>query len=135
MYTANTMSTAIEAMGLSPMHSSSLLAEDPRKGSECGQTAVQMMHRLLEMDLKPRDIITRKSLQNAAAMVVALGGSTNGVLHLLAIAHAAGIAHEFTVDDFQSVSDHVPLLGNLKPSGKYYMSYLQRVGGTPAVIK
>lgn len=133
MYTANTMSTAIEAMGMAPLYSSSLPAEDPLKLQECETNSVELIYNLLEKDIKPRDIITRKSLQNAAAMVMALGGSTNGVLHLLAIAHAADV--EFTIDDFQAISDHVPYIGNLKPSGKYYMSYLQHIGGTPALIK
>ena len=133
MYTANTMSTAIEAMGMSPLYSSSLPAEDPLKLQECDTRSVELIYNLLENDIKPRDIITRKSLQNAAAMVMALGGSTNGVLHLLAIAHAADVP--FSIDDFQAISDHVPYIGNLKPSGKYYMNYLQHVGGTPALIK
>ena len=133
MYTANTMSTAIEAMGMAPLYSSSLLAEDPHKLQECEFRAIELIYNLLENDIKPRDIITRKSLQNAAAMIMALGGSTNGVLHLLAIAREADV--EFTIDDFQIISDHVPYIGNLKPSGKYYMSYLQHIGGTPALIK
>jgi dihydroxy-acid dehydratase len=132
MYTANTMASAIEAMGMSLPYSSSIPAEDPGKLDECYH-AGEAMRLLLERDLKPRDIITRNALENAMVIVMALGGSTNAVLHLLAIARSVGV--ELTIDDFQRVSDHVPFLADLKPSGKYVMEDLHSVGGTPAVLK
>jgi len=132
MYTANTMSSAIEAMGMSLPYSSSIPAEDPAKIDECLRAGKAILN-LLERDIKPRDIITRKSLENAMVIVMALGGSTNAVLHLIAIARAAGV--ELTLDDFQSVSDRVPFLADLKPSGQYVMEELHTVGGTPAVLK
>ncbi len=132
MYTANTMAVAIEALGLSLPYSSSLPAEDPGKADECRRVgaAVQL---LLERDLKPLDILTRKSFENALTMVMALGGSTNAVLHLLAIARSARI--ELSLEDFQRASDRVPLLADMKPSGKYVQEDLHAVGGTPAVMK
>lgn len=132
MYTANTMATAIETMGMSLPYSSSIPAEDPLKLDEC-RIAGKYILELLQKDLKPRDIITRRSLHNAMVMVMALGGSTNAVLHLIAIARSVGV--ELTLQDFQKVSDEVPLLADLKPSGKYVMEDLHKVGGTPAVIK
>ncbi|CAL0301185.1 unnamed protein product [Lupinus luteus] len=132
MYTANTMASAIEAMGMSLPYSSSTPAEDPLKLDEC-RLAGKYLLELLKMDLKPRDIITRKSLRNAMVMVMALGGSTNAVLHFIAIAKSVGI--ELTLDDFQKVSDEVPFLADLKPSGKYVMEDLHKIGGTPAVIR
>ncbi|KAI9098390.1 hypothetical protein K1719_025015 [Acacia pycnantha] len=131
MYTANTMASAIEAMGMSLPYSSSTPAEDPLKLDEC-RLAGKYLLELLKMDLKPRDIITRKSLRNAMVIVMALGGSTNAVLHLIAIARSVGI--DLTLDDFQKVSDEVPFLADLKPSGKYVMEDVHKVGGTPAVI-
>ena len=132
MYTANTMAVAIEAMGLSLPYSSSIPAEDAAKADECRRAgaAVRM---LLERDLKPRDIVTRESLENALTMVMALGGSTNAVLHLMAIARAAHVP--LSLDDFQRISDRVPLLADLKPSGRYVQEDLHNVGGTPAVMK
>jgi dihydroxy-acid dehydratase len=132
MYTANTMAVAIEALGLSLPYSSSLPADDPGKADECRRAgaAVRM---LLERDLKPKDILTRHSFENAMAMVMAVGGSTNAVLHLLAIAKAAGIPLELA--DFQRASDRVPLIADLKPSGTYVQEDLHSVGGTPAVMK
>ena len=132
MYTANTMAVAIEAMGLSLPYSSSIPAEDAAKADECRRAgaAVRM---LLERDLKPRDIVTRESLENALTMVMALGGSTNAVLHLIAIARAAHVP--LSLDDFQRISDRVPLLADLKPSGRYVQEDLHNVGGTPAVMK
>lgn len=112
--------------------SSSIPAEDPLKLDEC-RIAGKYLLGLLQMDLKPRDIITVKSLQNAVVMVMALGGSTNAVLHLIAIARSVGL--ELTLDDFQKVSDRTPLLADLKPSGRYVMEDLHKVGGTPAVIR
>ena len=132
MYTANTMAVAIEALGLSLPYSSSIPAEDPDKADECRRAgaAVRM---LLERDLKPLDILTRKSFENAMALVMAVGGSTNAVLHLLAIARTAGI--ELALDDFQRASDRMPLLADLKPSGRYVQEDLHAIGGTPAVMK
>jgi dihydroxy-acid dehydratase len=132
MYTANTMAVAIEALGLSLPHSSSLPAEDPGKADEC-RRAGAAIRVLLERDLKPLDILTRRSFENALTMIMAVGGSTNAVLHLLAIAKAAGVP--LALADFQRASDRVPLLADLKPSGKYVQEDLHGVGGTPAVMK
>ncbi|XP_004486142.1 dihydroxy-acid dehydratase, chloroplastic [Cicer arietinum] len=132
MYTANTMASAIEAMGMSLPYSSSTPAEDPLKLDEC-RLAGKYLLELLKMDLKPRDIITRKSLRNAMVIVMALGGSTNAVLHLIAIGKSVGI--DLTLDDFQKVSDEVPFIADLKPSGKYVMEDVHKIGGTPAVIR
>jgi len=132
MYTANTMASAIEALGFSLPYNSSLPAENPLKDEEANRTA-NAIKNLLKLDLKPLDIITKKSLENAITVVNALGGSTNAVLHFLAIAHAADI--EFTLDDFQKVSDRTPVIGDLKPSGKYLMEDVHDIGGTPAVMK
>ncbi|CAI5928853.1 unnamed protein product [Closterium sp. NIES-65] len=172
MYTANTMASAIEALGLTlpysphrppppqlvnrqadsnpssctpplmhpippphplfPPHSSSIPAEDPLKLDEC-RLAGAAIKRLLELDVKPRDIITREALENAITTVIALGGSTNAVLHLIAIARAVGLS--LTLDDFQAISDRVPFIADLKPSGKYVMEDVHKIGGTPAVLK
>ncbi|KAK4742708.1 hypothetical protein SAY87_000709 [Trapa incisa] len=132
MYTANTMASAIETMGMSLPGSSSTPAEDPLKLLEC-RLAGRHLLELLKMDLKPRDIITERSLRNAMVIVMALGGSTNAVLHLIAIARSVGL--KLTLDDFQKVSDKVPLLADLKPSGKYVMEDIHKIGGTPAVIR
>jgi dihydroxy-acid dehydratase len=132
MYTANTMAVAIEALGLSLPYSSSLPADDEGKVDEC-RRAGAAVRVLLERDLKPLDILTRRSFENALAMVMAVGGSTNAVLHLLAIAKAAAVP--LTLDDFQHASDRVPLLADLKPSGQYVQEDLHAVGGTPAVMK
>ena len=132
MYTANTMASAIECMGFALPYNSSIPAENPNKLSESERTAIAIKN-LLELDLKPLDIISKKSIENAIALVNALGGSTNAVLHFLAIAHAADI--EFTLEDFQRVSDRTPLIADLKPSGKYLMEDVHGVGGTPAVMK
>ncbi len=132
MYTANTMAVAIEALGLSLPYSSSLPAEDAGKTDEC-QRAGAAVRLLLERDLKPLDILTRKSFENALAMVMAVGGSTNAVLHLIAIARAAGVP--LALEDFQRASDRVPLLADLKPSGKYVQEDLHAVGGTPGIMK
>lgn len=132
MYTANTMASAIECMGFSLPYNSSIPAENPNKLSESERTA-RAIKNLLELDLKPLDIISKKSIENAIALVNALGGSTNAVLHFLAIAHAADI--EFTLEDFQRVSDRTPLIADLKPSGKYLMEDVHGIGGTPAVMK
>lgn len=132
MYTANTMATIMEAMGMTLPYSSSIPAEDPAKLEEC-RRAGKAIQQLLERDIKPRDIMTRRAFENAMVMMVATGGSTNGVLHLLAIARAVGV--ELTIDDFQSVSDRVPLLADLRPSGRFVMEDLHSVGGTPAVMR
>ncbi len=132
MYTANTMATAIEAMGMSLPFSSSTPATDPAKIDEC-RRAGAAVRQLMERDIKPRDIMTRKAFENAMVMVMALGGSTNAVLHLIAMARAVDIP--LTIDDFQSVSDRIPYIADLKPSGRYVMEDLHRVGGVPAVMK
>ncbi len=132
MYTANTMATAIEALGMSLPYSASAPAEDAAKHDEC-RRAGQAIRRLLELDLKPREIMTRQAFENAMVMVMALGGSTNAVLHLIAMARAVDVP--LTIDDFQAVSDRVPYLADLKPSGKYVQEDLHRIGGTPAVMK
>jgi dihydroxy-acid dehydratase len=132
MYTANTMASAIEAMGMSLPYSSSVPAVDPKKLEEC-QRAGQVVRRLLEEDIKPRDIMTREAFENAMVIVMALGGSTNAVLHLIAMARAVDV--RLTIDDFQAVSRRVPYIADLKPSGKYVMEDLHNAGGTPAVMK
>ena len=132
MYTANTMASSIEAMGLSLPFSSSWPATHPGKQEECKKIGVAMK-RLLELDLKPRDIINKKSLENALTIVMALGGSTNAALHYLAIARAADVP--LTMDDIQAISDRTPFIADLKPSGKYYMEDLLEIGGVPAIMK
>jgi dihydroxy-acid dehydratase len=132
MYTANTMAVAIEALGMSLPYSSSTPAVDPRKQEECLRSG-RAIRELLERDLKPRDIMTRAAFGNAMVMVTVLGGSTNAVLHLIAMARAVGVT--LTLDDFQAVSDRTPYLSDLKPSGPYVMEDLHDVGGTPAVMK
>ena len=132
MYTANTMSSAIEALGMSLPYSSSNPAKSNEKNQEC-EEAGKAIRYLLENDIKPRDIMTMKAFENARTMVVVLGGSTNAVLHLIAMAHSVGI--KLTIDDFQRFSDKTPVLADLKPSGKYLMEDLHRVGGVPAVMK
>lgn len=132
MYTANTMASSIEAMGLSLPFSSSYPATHAGKQEECKKIGAAMK-KLLEMDLTPKDIITRKSLENALTVVMALGGSTNATLHYLAIARSAGIP--LTLDDIQNISDRTPFIGDLKPSGKYYMEDLLEIGGVPAIMK
>jgi len=132
MYTANTMASAIEALGMSLPYSSSIPAEDPLKVGEC-LAAGKAIRALLEKDLKPRDIMTRAAFENAMVIIMATGGSTNAVLHLIAMARAANVV--LTIDDFQAVSDRIPFIADLKPSGKYVMEDLHHVGGTPAVMK
>ena len=132
MYTANTMSSAIEALGLAMPYNSSNPAVSEAKELECIKTG-QAIRTLLENDLKPSDILTKKSFENAITLITALGGSTNAVLHFLAIADAAGI--DWTLDDFQRISNQTPFLADLKPSGKYLMEDVHRIGGTPAVMK
>ncbi|PQO26235.1 dihydroxy-acid dehydratase [Blastopirellula marina] len=132
MYTANTMATAIEALGMTLPYSSSIPAEDPAKLQECIEAGKAMRY-LLEKDIKPRDIMTRDAFENAMVMVMALGGSTNAVLHLIAMARAVDV--ELSIDDFQKVSDRVPFLADLKPSGKFVQEDLHSIGGTPGVMK
>jgi dihydroxy-acid dehydratase len=132
MYTANTMASAIEALGMSLPYSSSTPAEDPQKHEECVRAGAAIRN-LLELDLKPRDIMTRAAFENAMVVLTSIGGSTNAVLHLIAMARSVGV--DLTIDDFQRVSDRTPLLADFKPSGAYVMEDLQAVGGIPAVCK
>jgi dihydroxy-acid dehydratase len=132
MYTANTMASAIEALGMSLPYSASNPAESEEKTAECLK-AGQVIRLLLERDIKPRDIMTRNAFENAIAVVMALGGSTNAVLHLVAMARTVDV--DLTLDDFQRMSDRVPMLADLKPSGRFVMEDLHAVGGTPAVMK
>ncbi|SOE21864.1 dihydroxy-acid dehydratase [Spirosomataceae bacterium TFI 002] len=132
MYTANTMASSIEAMGLSMPYSSSYPATHEGKVQECLDLGAAMKN-LLEKQILPRDIITRESLENALTIVMALGGSTNAVLHYLAIAHSAKI--DLTIDDVQTISDRTPFIADLKPSGKYFMEDIMSLGGVPAVMK
>ena len=132
MYTANTMASAIEALGMSLPYSSSNPAVSKEKIEDCKAVGAAMKH-LIENDLKPLNIVTKKSLENALRLIAVLGGSTNAVLHFLAIAHAANI--DLTIDDFQKISDTTPFLADLKPSGKYLMKDLHAIGGVPAVLK
>ena len=132
MYTANTMASSIEALGMSLPNSSSYPATHEGKQAEC-RAVGQAMVKLLQMNLLPRDIMTRQAFENALTVVVVLGGSTNAVLHYLAIARNAGVP--LTLDDVQTISDRTPLLADLKPSGKYYMEDVLAIGGVPAVMK
>jgi|TARA_B110000263_G_scaffold240335_1_gene243425 dihydroxy-acid dehydratase len=132
MYTANTMSSAIEAMGMSLPYNSSNPATSLEKSVECENVGLSLKNLLIK-DLKPLDIITRKSLENAVRLITVLGGSTNAVLHLLAIAKAAKI--DFTIDDFQYICAKTPFLADLKPSGKFLMEDLHDIGGIPSVMK
>ena len=132
MYTANTMSSFIECMGLSLPYSSSLPADSREKVDECFR-AGRAIRKLLELDLKPRDIVTRQSFINAMRLTIVMGGSTNAVLHSIAMARSFGV--DLTIDDWQRVSDETPLLSDFRPSGKYVMEDLHAVGGVPAVMK
>ncbi len=132
MYTANTMGSSIEALGMSLPYSGSIPAEDPAKIDECHRAGQAILH-LLEHDIKPRDIMTREAFENAMVMVIALGGSTNAVLHLIAMARSVDVP--LTIDDFQAVSDRVPYIADLKPSGKFVQEDLHSIGGTPAAMK
>ena len=132
MYTANTMASAIEALGMTLPYNSSNPAVSADKKEECERIGAAV-RKLIELDLKPKDIVTRKSIENAVRLIAVLGGSTNAVLHFLAITRAAEI--DFTIDDFQTLMDKTPFLADLKPSGKYLMEDLHRVGGVPAVLK
>lgn len=132
MYTANTMASAYEVLGMTLPYSSSIPAEHPDKLKECFQ-AGEAIRICLEQDIKPRDIMTRKAFENAMVYIMAVGGSTNAVLHILATARSVGV--DLTIDDFQSVSDRIPLIADLKPSGRFVQEELHEVGGTPAVMK
>jgi dihydroxy-acid dehydratase len=132
MYTANTMASAIEALGMSLPYNSSTPAEDPGKERECFESGMAIKH-LLEIDLKPRDIMSREAFENAITVVCALGGSTNAVLHLIAMARSVDVP--LTIDDFQRISERTPLLADFKPSGSYVMEDLHSVGGLPAVCQ
>ena len=132
MYTANTMASAIEAMGMSLPYSASRPAESEAKYDEC-RRAGAAIRRLLELQIRPRDIMTRQAFENALVVITALGGSTNAVLHLIAMARAVGVP--LTIDAFQQVSDRVPLLADMKPSGSHVQEDLDAVGGVPAVMK
>ncbi|MGN6617133.1 MAG: dihydroxy-acid dehydratase [Ilyomonas sp.] len=132
MYTANTMASAIEALGMSLPNSSSNPAVSTEKQQEC-EAVGSAIKLLLEKDIKPRDIMTRKAFENAITVVMVLGGSTNAVLHLIAMARSVDI--DLTIDDFQKISDRVPMLADFKPSGKYMMADLHQHGGVPAVMK
>ncbi|KAF4121890.1 dihydroxy-acid dehydratase [Geosmithia morbida] len=132
MYTANTMATAIETLGLTLPGSSSNPAEHPSKKAECALVGPAMRN-ILKEDIRPSDIMTRQAFENAMVVVTILGGSTNAVLHLIAIAHSVGI--KLTIDDFQAVTDRTPFLADLKPSGKYVMADMHRIGGTPGLLK
>ncbi len=132
MYTANTMASAIEAMGMSLPYDASNPANNNLQESK-GDRFAETIHNLMLSDLKPKDIVTKKSIQNAFVLINSLGGSTNAVIHMLAIAHAADI--EFSLEEIQGISNDSPVLGNLKPSGQYLMEDLHKVGGIPVVMK
>lgn len=132
MYTANTMSSAFEAMGMSLMYSSTMSAVDPEK-AENTALAGKVLVEAIRKQILPRDIITRKSIENAISVIMAVGGSTNAVLHFLAIAHSAGVP--WTIDDFERIRERVPVLCDLKPSGRYVATDLHRAGGIPQVMK
>src|SRR5262249_21672645 len=132
MFTANTMSSSFEALGMSLLGSSQLASPDPEKADSAGDSA-RVLVDAIRHDVKPRDIEPRKSIENAIALVMATGGSTNAVLHYLAIAHAAGV--KWTIDDFERMRRRVPVLCDLKPSGRYVAVDFHRAGGVPPVLK
>jgi len=132
MYTANTMSSSFEALGMSLLGSSQMASPDAEKADSAAQSA-RVLVDAIKNDIKPRDIVTRKSIENAVALIMATGGSTNAVLHFLAIAHAAGV--KWTIDDFERVRRKVPVLCDLKPSGRYVAVDFHRAGGVPQVLK
>src|SRR5438874_10166113 len=132
MFTANTMSSVIEAMGMSLPYSSTMAAEDAEKAESAAQSA-EVLAEAIHAQRLPRQIMTRKAFENAIAVTMALGGSTNAVLHLLAIAHAAEVP--LTIDDFETIRQRIPVLCDLKPSGRYVATDLHRAGGIPQVMK
>ncbi|MDN7176886.1 dihydroxy-acid dehydratase [Caballeronia sp. SEWSISQ10-4 2] len=132
MYTANTMSSSFEALGMSLMYSSTMANPDEEKVTSAAESA-RVLVEAVKADLKPRDIITKKSIENAVALIMATGGSTNAVLHYLAIAHAAEV--EWSIDDFERMRKKVPVICNLKPSGQYVATDLHKAGGIPQVLK
>lgn len=132
MYTANTMSSSFEALGMALLYSSTMANPDQEKVDSAAESA-RVLVEAIKKDIKPRDIITRKSLENAVSLIMATGGSTNAVLHFLAIAHAAEV--EWTIDDFERIRRNVPVICNLKPSGQYVATDLHRAGGIPQVMK
>ncbi|WP_422649244.1 dihydroxy-acid dehydratase [Cupriavidus sp. H18C1] len=132
MYTANTMSSSFEALGMSLLYSSTMANPDQEKVDSAAESA-RVLVEAIKKDIKPRDIITRKSIENAVSLIMATGGSTNAVLHYLAIAHAAEV--EWTIDDFERIRRKVPVICNLKPSGQYVATDLHRAGGIPQVMK
>ncbi|MBY0266744.1 MAG: dihydroxy-acid dehydratase [Burkholderiales bacterium] len=132
MYTANTMSSSFEALGMSVLGSSQMASPDPEKADSAAESA-RVLVNAIKQDIKPRDIVTRKSIENAVALIMATGGSTNAVLHYLAIAHAAQV--KWTIDDFERVRKKVPVLCDLKPSGRYVAVDFHRAGGVPQVLK
>ena len=132
MYTANTMSSAFEALGMSLPFSSTMANPHDEKQNSAKESAKVLLE-AIRKDLKPRDIVTRKAIENAVAVIMATGGSTNAVLHFLAIAHAAGV--EWTIDDFERIRKRTPVLCDLKPSGKYLAVDLHEAGGIPQVMK
>ena len=132
MYTANTMSSSFEALGMSVLGSSQMASPDPEKADSAAESA-RVLVNAIQQDIKPRDIVTKKSIENAVALIMATGGSTNAVLHYLAIAHAAGV--KWTIDDFERMRKKVPVLCDLKPSGRYVAVDFHRAGGVPQVLK
>jgi len=132
MYTANTMSSSFEALGMSVLGSSQMASPDPEKADSAAESA-RVLVEAIKRDIKPRDIVTRKSIENAVALIMATGGSTNAVLHFLAIAHAAGV--KWTIDDFERMRKKVPVLCDLKPSGRFVAVDFHRAGGVPQVLK
>lgn len=132
MYTANTMASAIEALGMSLPNSSAQAAVSPDKENDCERAGAAVLN-LMKLGIRPRDILTKKAFENAITLIIALGGSTNAVLHLLAMAHAAGV--KLTIDDFTRIGKRVPVLADLKPSGKYVMAELVKIGGTVPLMK
>jgi dihydroxy-acid dehydratase len=132
MYTANTMSSSFEALGMSLLYSSTMANPDQEKVDSAAESA-RVLVEAIKKDIKPRDIITRKSIENAVTLIMATGGSTNAVLHYLAIAHSAEV--EWTIDDFERIRRRVPVICNLKPSGAYVATDLHRAGGIPQVMK
>lgn len=132
MFTANTMSSAFEAMGVSLPYSSTMANPDPEKADSVAESA-RVLRRAVDLDIRPRDLVTRKSIENAVAVIMATGGSTNAVLHFLAIAHAAGV--DWTIDDFERMRKKVPVLCDLKPSGRFVVTEFHEAGGVPQVMK